>query len=255
MKKKSEEKIKEENLKYFKVTTTDIPENLFTSDTKDAGNRYLILGTKGCFNELRYLTGKEDAYKRDVAYYCQDDDYVYTYMGAVIRIADQKLEPGIYLDQLNKKYFRVSYDPNNAEYDQYKIGKIKCANPDPENIFKDLKENGDAMRQARIETEQFAVPAVTPLDDILKRIMKMTMRAKNLTFDQIRYCFPDKNQVFNFKQIINGEHKLSMMIFIRTLEALNLKCVITIEEINPDKSVGKALEKPITVSSEDTFEA
>lgn len=71
---------------------------------------------------------------------------------------------------------------------------------------------------------------------------------------QIQDIETQKNALFNFKQVIRGENKLSILIFDRGMEALNLKYKIIIEEKDDINVVGTKLTEPIVVSSEDTYD-
>ena len=76
---------------------------------------------------------------------------------------------------------------------------------------------------------------------------------KGIDIDRFKYRFVDKNALFNFKQVLKGDNRLSMLLFDRGVEAFNLKYTIVLEE-NGNDSIGIPLNKPIIVSSNDTHE-
>ena len=82
----------------------------------------------------------------------------------------------------------------------------------------------------------------------------MALIQKNVDLDRHKDRFKDNNALFNFKQVIRGDNKLSILIFDRGMEALNLKYTILIEEKDDVNYVGTKLTKPLSVSSEDTYE-
>ena len=83
----------------------------------------------------------------------------------------------------------------------------------------------------------------------------MALIQKNVDLDRYKDRFTNKNELFNFKQVIRGDSKLSILIFNRGCEALNLKYSIVLEDKSPDDIVGDKLMEPIIVSSEDTYDA
>ena len=62
--------------------------------------------------------------------------------------------------------------------------------------------------------------------------------------------FASKNMLFNTKQVLRGPNRLSMLLFDRCTEALNLKYTIIIEE-GGGEIIGHPLEEPIIISSQD----
>jgi hypothetical protein len=79
------------------------------------------------------------------------------------------------------------------------------------------------------------------------------LKSKDIDIDAYKARFADKNALFNFKQVIKGDGKLSMLLFERGCNALNLKYTITLEEIDPRGSVGTPLVNPVKISSEDSY--
>ena len=82
----------------------------------------------------------------------------------------------------------------------------------------------------------------------------MALIKKNVDLDKYKNNFTNKNELFNFKQVIRNGKKLSILIFNRGIEALNLKYELIISEKGDTNIVGTKLEEPIVVSSEDTYD-
>jgi hypothetical protein len=104
------------------------------------------------------------------------------------------------------------------------------------------------------ESAKIFMPSLTIKDDILKRLAKQALIHKNVDLDHIKDRFIDKNALFNFKQVIKGDNKLSILIFDRGMDALNLKYSIILEEKDSTQAIGDPLTNPILASSEDTFD-
>ena len=79
------------------------------------------------------------------------------------------------------------------------------------------------------------------------------MLAKNVDLDRYKDRFSNKNELFNFKQVLRGDNKLSMKIFTRGMDALNLEFVIIIREKSTNDIVGDKLDEDIVISSEETY--
>ena len=108
-------------------------------------------------------------------------------------------------------------------------------------------------------------PEIELSDDILKRITKIALLKKNVEMDQLKDRFINSNAFFNFKQSINKKSEedadkkkkpapLSMLLFDRGCEAMNLKYRIILEEKDPNNTIGEPLSEEIECSSEDTYE-
>ena len=156
-----------------------------------------------------------------------------------------KNEPGIYwLSEDNKSPLLIETDDERYNID----GKIGTLNPD--EIIK-MINNKDVVILDFPEVNQADLPTINIDDDILKRVIKKAMQEKRINIDAYKTRFPDKNALFNFKQVIKGDGKLSMLLFDRAMEAFNLKYTIIIEEANPESIViGLPIEGTITDSSD-----
>ena len=97
------------------------------------------------------------------------------------------------------------------------------------------------------------VPAETLKDDILKRAIKRALKQKGIDLDACKARFASKNMLFNFKSVIRGNTRLSMLLFDRGAEALSLKYTILLEEAGGE-IVGKELTEPIAISSDELYD-
>ena len=69
------------------------------------------------------------------------------------------------------------------------------------------------------------------LTNFLKYVIKKAIIDKGIDIDRFKYRFVDKNALFNFKQVLKGDNRLSMLLFDRGVEAFNLKYTI-VHELN-----------------------
>ena len=102
------------------------------------------------------------------------------------------------------------------------------------------------------ESSKAFCPEITDADDILKRLMKRAIIEKGIDLDRFKARFVDKNALFNFKQVLKGDNRLSMLLFDRGVEAFNLKYTIILSEAEENNHIGARLTEPIIMTSEDT---
>ena len=187
------------------------------------------------------------------AYAYLHDGFFYLYRGSCMRTI--RKGPGIFWDPEEKEYYMIKVDKDNlSEVNRYKLSSEHLINFDREKILDDLKNNNKEIYSAAKNTSKAFIPKLLVSDDVLKRATKMFLINKDIDIDQYRDRFSDKNATFNFKQVIKGDGKLSILLFERGLEAFGLKFKLIIEEIDPDHPIGKALTKPIIISSTDTYD-
>ena len=192
-----------------------------------------------------------ESFKDDVAYI--QNNYYYLYRGEC-KGSKKGLKPGIYKSKSSEnenKYFIV--DPKtDYEKELYDV-TTHVASLNPVSII-DVANTKEDILVAIPESTKIFQPTLNATDDILKRVAKEALIVKNVDLDRYKDRFKDKNALFNFKQVIRGDNKLSILIFDRGMEALNLKYTIVIEERDDVNYVGNRLTKPIKVSSEDTYD-
>lgn len=147
----------------------------------------------------------------------------------------------------------VIVHPTGIDRDRYLYeGKIKAINPD--QIIQDLNDTKEVIQITVPGSNKIFLPEISTDDDLLKRAIKEVLLKKNIDIDQYRYRFTDKNALFNLKQVIKGDAKLSILLFNRACDALNLKYVITITDADDNTPIGPHLEEPIEVSNLDTYD-
>lgn len=175
--------------------------------------------------------------------------YYYIYRGTTMTIEFDRRLPGIYLTP-DDHYIWIPVTDGNED-DKWLVDD-KFATADERSIIDVLIDRNDINLNIPDSGKVFR-PDECESDDILKRIIKRVLKAKDIDIDAYKARFADKNALFNFKQVIKGDGKLSMLLFERGCNALNLKYTITVDEVDPRGSIGNPLKKPIIISSEDTF--
>lgn len=231
--------------------------NIYKSDDeflqKLTSNPIAIIG-KEAMVEIRHLDPFAKEFSTKYAYLY--DGYFYLYRGVVYDGTGngmKPLVPGIYYEGQYRYYFLVRCDPENPEHDVFKATPDHILSVNPESIVSDLETNEKEI-YAPIKSTRVFVPEVNLDDDILKRVTKMVLQKKGIDLDRYRDRFPDKNALFNYKQVLKGKARLSMLVFGRGMEALGLKYRIIVEDIDPENCIGDPLGGPIEVSSEDTYD-
>lgn len=177
-------------------------------------------------------------------------EYYYIYRG-YWDLANANNLPGIYMDKVTGKIVRL--DPITKEDKEHYTYAGKIYRTDPFSI----QEIGQQGKLKIVNVPESSRAFITPLkssDDILKRLVKLAIMDKDIALDDYKGRFVDKNALFNFKQVLKGDSRLSMLLFDRGINALNLKYTIILEEKNPEEALGKALSMPLTATSEDTYE-
>ena len=191
-----------------------------------------------------------DEFKEDVAYI--SGPYFYVYRGVGNPATKEYKKPGIYKnkDGGEPKWFIVepSTDEEKKEYEH--ITKVCTLHP---VSIVDTANTTEELLVAIPESTKIFQPQITEKDDILKIAAKKALLAKNVDLDRYKDRFSNKNELFNFKQVLRGDNKLSMKIFTRGMDALNLEFVIIIREKSTNDIVGDKLNEDIEISSEETY--
>lgn len=188
-------------------------------------------------------------YEKGVAYVAYP--YYYIYRGTTMTVEFDRKLPGIYLAP-NDHYIWIPVTEGNEDA-EWRVDD-KFATADQRKIIDVLVDRED-INLAIPDSGKVFRPDETPNDDILKRAIKRVLKAKGVNIDNYKRRFADKNALFNFKQVIKGDGKLSMLLFERGCNAMNLKYTISIDEISvdPENCVGEPLKAPIVISSEDSY--
>ena len=178
-------------------------------------------------------------------------DYYYIYRGMLSSKTPTPDEPGIYINETTGK--AVLFDPSTDEEKE----KYSYADRIMSSTVKDLV-NQINNREVQVfvlpEATKSFCPELSPNDDVLKRIMKQAIISKAIDLERYKHRFIDKNALFNFKQVLKGDSRLSMLLFDRGVEAFNLKYTIIVEEGDSGETIGVKLEEPIIMSSDDTYD-
>ena len=186
-------------------------------------------------------------YTQGVAYIAYP--YFYIYRGTTQTVEFSRRLPGIYLTP-DDHYIWIPVTEGNED-DQWKVDD-KFATADARKII-DVLINREEIDLKIPDSGKVFRPEETESDDILKRLIKRILRVKNVDIDNYKTAFADKNALFNFKQVVKGPGKLSMLLFERGCNAMRLKYTISIEEMDPKSAIGEPLKAPIVISSEDTY--
>ena len=179
-------------------------------------------------------------------------DYYYFYRG---KLSDLKgfdhVVPGIYYDDDKCTY--VICDPETPEEKEEYRYFDKITSQDADEI-RNAVLNHEVVIFNTPDTSHSAIPPETLEDDILKKLIKRAITAKGVDLDQYKVRFASKNMLFNTKQVLRGPNRLSMLLFDRCTEALNLKYTIILEEAGGE-TIGHPLREKLTISSYDVFNA
>lgn len=174
-----------------------------------------------------------------------ENGYYYLLRGKYPLYKDEIIEPGIYDNNDSIELIH----PSGDDISKYDV-KNSIVNTSKEKIIEVLKTKDKIFISAPDSAKPFA-PNINENDDILKRLIKKVLEEKNIDLDLYKQRFTDKNTLLNFKQTIKGNSKLSMLLFERGCNVLNLKYTIIVEEASPDDEVGLRLKEPVVVTSEE----
>lgn len=175
-------------------------------------------------------------------------DYYYLFRG---KMPEDNIvtEPGIYLDrQTNEPILCTPTTEDDIK--KYSYNDKICSTTANEIIDKINKKEVEVFVMP--DSSKAYCPEITENDDVLKRLMKKAIIDKGIDIDRFKARFVDKNALFNFKQVLKGDNRLSMLLFDRGVEAFNLKYTIILEEANTGANIGAPLAEPIIVTSDDT---
>lgn len=181
-----------------------------------------------------------------------DNNVFYVFKGVPKSSEFDKLKPGIYQNKEGSPKYFIVEPVTEEELAEYSVTD-HVASLIPTSIIDTANTKEDLLIAIPESTKVFQ-PVLLDTDDILKRVLKTVLLQKNVDLDRYKDRFRNKNELFNLKQVIRGKNKVSILIFDRGCEALNVKYTITVEEKSDDDIVGTKLPEPIVVSSEDTYQ-
>lgn len=192
----------------------------------------LIIGDDGTYTPTTVIA---KALNPGYAYVNEENDLFYPFRGVNYRSSAK--QPGLYIGDDESYEF---IEPSSREMNSYKYS-THLENLNQQNIVKVLADNKNIHYQFP-ESSKLFIPDISERDDILKRAIKLALKAKNIDLDSCKERFTDKNALFNFKQVIKSETgRLSILLFERGCDALGLKFSIILEEADPKETVGTSL--------------
>ena len=205
------------------------------------------------FLPIKQVTKDTKVYDREHAY--EYDGYFYLFRGKGSSTMVPALAPGIYYDPTFKSYFIVMWDRGSEKAKDYEVTPEHLAKANPLDIAMELqKHEKEIYSMAQAKSSKVYVPEISLKDAMLKRAIKEALIAKAIDIDALHDRFRNKNEQFNFKAVVkNDDQSMTMLIFERAAEALNLKYTMMIEDSDPSDVIGEPLSTPIVVSSSDTF--
>lgn len=181
-----------------------------------------------------------------------DSEFYYFYKGKLSEIKGfDKVTPGIYYDDDTCSYV-ICHPETPEELEEYKYGD-KITRQDADEI-RHAVMNHEVVIFNTPDASHSAIPPETVDDDILKKLIKRAIIAKGVDLDQYKVRFASKNMLFNTKQVLRGPNRLSVLLFDRCAEALNLKYTIIVEEAGGE-IIGHPLNNELVISSQDVFDA
>lgn len=194
-------------------------------------------------------TAKEKDFEENIAYI--EGDYFYFYRGKDDPNVTVK-KPGIYYMPGKSEKFVLVEPLTDFEKEYYDVKK-NIAIQNTVSII-DTVNSKEALLVAIPESAKIFQPEITEKDDILKLAAKKALIIKKVDLDRYKERFPNKNTLFNLKQVFRGDSALSMKIFNRFIDALNMTYDIILRDKDNSLIIGEKLEEPIVVSSEETYD-
>ena len=181
-----------------------------------------------------------------------DGDYYYFYKGKLSDIKGfDQITPGIYYDDEKCEY--VIHHPETDEEKALHKASDKITRQDADEI-RNAVFNHEVVIYNTPDSSHSTIPPESLEDDILKKLIKRAITEKGVDLDQYKVRFASKNMLFNTKQVLRGPNKLSMLLFDRCSEAMNLNYTIILEEAGGE-IIGHPLKEPLIISSKDVFDA
>lgn len=160
-------------------------------------------------------------------------EYVYVYRGK--KKKSNKLLPGIYLDDDNK---RIIIEPTESQRKKYHIDNI--IELDTEAIFRQV-ENGvgdpldvDYIESININGEKFT-PTIKEDDDFLKVAVKKIILDKDIDLKPYRNLFPGPYSINNMKSSLIRSTKMTVTNFKTWCETMGVEWELTIRDNGTDK--------------------
>lgn len=171
-----------------------------------------------------------------------DDDYskAYIYDGQYFpyrgKLHKHSILPGAYMDDngVAKLIFPTS------KGDDYSV-EDKIRSIDMDSMIQTLKRT-DSITYNYPSSGKHFIPEISNEDDILKRALKLALKAKCVDIDNCKDNFADRNALFNFKSVMKGDGRLSILLFDRGCEALGLEYYVVLCEKDNKHPIGASLD-------------
>lgn len=192
----------------------------------------------------------ESEFNDETAYI--DNNIFYIFRGIPKKSGAEYMKPGIYQNREGSPKYYIVEPKTDEDIKTYSVSD-HVASLVPTSII-DTANTKEELLIAIPESTKVFQPVLLDTDDILKRVLKTVLLEKNVDLDRYKDRFRNKNELFNLKQVIRGKNKVSILIFDRGCDALNVKYTIIVEEKSDDDVVGTKLKDPIIISSEDTYQ-
>lgn len=211
-----------------------------------------LLITEDAILSIKLFNENTTSFERGIAYL--HDDFYLLYRGEYTEKEYNLLyniEPGIYrISDTNKNIVILPESDEDMEKYTY---EDKISSIETEDIIHAINTKEKILINVP-ESSKLFIPVLSNEDDILKRLIKKALIEKGIDIDQYRHRFENKNELFNFKQVVRNKNKLSILLFDRGCEALNLKYTVIIEEADPNDAIGNRLETPIVATSDEEYD-
>ncbi len=192
----------------------------------------VILADGAVYAPREYVENKPIEEDFSVAY-IKGDSY-FPYRGKYFKDA---LLPGIYVTKHGDPRFVYPITPEQIE--EYKTdGRIVSL--DLDNMVNVLSKP-DSITYGYPSSNKHFIPDISNDDDILKRALKIALKAKCVDIDSCKDNFTDRNALFNFKSVMKGDGRLSILLFDRGCEALGLEYYVVLKEKDPKHPIGTSL--------------
>lgn len=202
--------------------------------------KMLIITNSACY-DVEVFKKEETVPEYGKAYILKedygDDDIFYLYQG---RLKDNSYEPGIYQTQDG---FYELIDPPEDKRKDFNI-KAHLANMNPGDMIAILKDKKN-IKHVYSESSRLYTPPINKNDNILKRALKHAFDVKEISIEDCKSGFSDRNSFFNFSSVMKSDTgNISFLLMNRACEAMKLGYAIILYERDPENPVGKSLNDP-----------
>lgn len=156
----------------------------------------------------------------------------------------QSVLPGIYqvMDDNGETAVKIIYPSTEEDRAAY-LAATHYDKPKYNDILQVMTDNEDDYT-IYADGKNMSIPEISATDDTLKEALKAACLVKGISVDSVKDRFSDRNAVFNFKQVMKGDGKFSILLFDRGCDAFNLGYYITLVDKDPEHPIGRPLNTP-----------